>query len=214
MSPSVFTLIMFTISTGCYACSTGEWIVEFGFKAYSLFTLAFIFMLITEYTIMRISRKKFLIWHNTKIKNISMLPKNTIYIKKPWDWILVIIFASFSFTYIYRVYRSGMSLGATSFLMTIGYNKEDGDFDTIARLLYNMTRLPSYVYAAIFSHNVFTCNEPIKKNWTSLVIIVLVMINTFFSGQRSSFICYVIGVDMGKTRIQCKAAILFEMLAS
>lgn len=191
ISPSIVTLILFILSTACFAFSTNEWTVVFGFKAYALFTLSFVLMILTEWAVMK---NKIRLKRSMKHKPAMMFNEFDLYIPQPFDWLLFIVLSGFAILYIYRVCRTGRSLGAESLLMAIGVNKEKGDFDIISRLLYNLTRMASYVYVVIFCNNVFTCREKIKKNWRSFVIIGMTLLMTFFSGQRSSSICYLAGV--------------------
>ena len=185
VSPSVMTLSFFILSFACCLYNTDQWIVVFTLKAYMLYALSFSIMLGLEF-----------FWRNRN-KELRLKPlkqRTEYYIAEPLDTILLITFVTFSFIYVYRVYKSGMSLGATSFLMAIGFNKEEGDFDGLSRLLYNMVRMASYVYIIIFSQNVFAARQSVKQNWKSLLIIIVSVINTFFSGQRSATIAYLMGI--------------------
>lgn len=182
LSPSVLTLIFFFISTFCFACNVNNWIVEFTFKSYALFTCSFLIMIGVESY-----------YFNRKTVDPEVANQEHHPIGVRFEYILFLLFSALSFLYVYRVYKSGMALGATSLLATIGFNKEEGDFDGISRLFYNLVRMASYVYGVIFCYNVFTCRERLKDNWKSLLIIIFTVGNTFFSGQRSACICYIIG---------------------
>ena len=83
-------------------------------------------------------------------------------------------------------------MGATSFFSSIGYNKELGDYDTIARLCFNLVRFSSYIYIVIFCNNFFTCKEKIQDNWKEFFLIFITMILTFFSGQRGVMATYIV----------------------
>ena len=107
---------------------------------------------------------------------------------------LFVFFCGCCVYYIYRIYKTGISLGADSLLSTIGISKEKGGFDTISRLVFNLDRMASYVYVVMFTNNVFSCKESIRKNKRALVIITLTLLITFFSGQRSTAICYAISI--------------------
>ena len=185
VSPSVMTLSFFILSFACFLYNTDQWVVVFTFKAYMLYALTFAIMLGLEF-----------FWRNRnrELRLKPMRQRTAFYIAEPLDTILFVIFTAFSLIYVYRVYKSGMSLGASSFLMAIGFNKEEGDFDGLSRLLYNMVRMASYVYAIIFCQNVIAARQSVKQNWKSLVIIIVTVINTFFSGQRSATIAYLIGI--------------------
>lgn len=184
-SPSVMTLLFFTVSFLCYSYNLGKWAVVFTYKAYFLYTISFTLMILIEvYWINRTRRAR------EKLRNVDC----KIEIKRPAEKYLFCIFFIFSFIYLYRVYKSGMSLGATSLLATIGYNKEEGEYDGIARLMYNLVRLASYVYITIVAQNIICKNESIKQNWKSVLIVIITTILTFFSGQRSSMICYILSV--------------------
>lgn len=181
VSPSVVTLGFFVLSFACYLYNTDQWVVVFTLKAFLLYVLSFLIMLSVEFY-----------WRDRN-KSRRLKPirnKTTLFIPEPLDTILFLLFLIFSLIYVYRVYKSGMSLGATSFLMAIGVNKEEGDFDGVSRLLYNLVRIASYVYIVIFCQNVFAARQSIKNNRKSLGIIFITLINTFFSGQRSAMICY------------------------
>lgn len=195
ISPSVVTIALFTISTVCFAYKTNEWIVGFSCRAYMLFTLSFVLMIATEKWISRhqIILKCERYDHHHRTNNVEM-QRNVLYIPRPLDIILFIFFCLCAFFYVYRVYMSGVSLGATSLLTSIGINKEEGDYDGLTRLFYNITRIASYVYVVMFCNNVLACKENVKKNIFSLIIIVLSVIITFFSGQRSVAICYIMGI--------------------
>ena len=107
-----------------------------------------------------------------------------------------------------------MSLGATSLLATIGYNKEEGEYDGIARLMYNLVRLASYVYIIIVTQNLICKSESIKQNWKSVIIVLITTLLTFFSGQRSSMICYilsiVVAIYIASYGLKTKDRILFK----
>lgn len=192
ISPSVVTLALFILSTACFAYNTNQWIVGCSFKAYALFTLSFILMIMTERFI---ARHKFVFGKKKIVTNkISVVSENQIlYIPQPFDWLLFIFFGFCAIYYIFRVYQAGMSYGATGLLSAIGYNKEEGDYDALSRLLYNLIRMASYVYIVIFCNNVLKCRESIKNNWQSFAIVLLTTIITFFSGQRSATIAYIVG---------------------
>lgn len=191
VSPSVFTLIMFIISTACYLYNITDWTLSFSFKSYCFISLALLLMVCTEKWI---SRHRLSFGKKAVIHSVEISKKEKLYIPKHFDTLLFFIFSFCAFYYVYRVSRSGMALGATSLLSSIGYNKEKGDFDGIARLLYNLTRMAAYVYIVVFSHNVFVCKDSIKKNVKSLIIVAFTLVITFFSGQRSSAICFAIGI--------------------
>jgi oligosaccharide repeat unit polymerase len=196
ISPSVVTLALFIVSTSCFAYNTDVWEVIFTFKAYSLFTLSFILMIFTEYFFKKI---KIVISNRTynaidaNKKNNTIVELQPLYIPKFWNRIIVIFVIFGSFYYIHRVYQSGMSLGATG-LDAIGLSKEEGDFDTISRLLFNSIRFISYVYAMIFCQNIIGCKQRIIKNISPLIVIGFALINMFFSGQRSVLISYIFGI--------------------
>ena len=144
VSPSVMTLSFFILSFACFLYNTDQWVVVFTLKAYMLYALSFTIMLGLEF-----------FWRNRnrELRLKPMRQRTALYIAEPLDTILFVTFIAFSFIYVYRVYKSGMSLGASSFLMAIGFNKEEGDFDGLSRLLYNMVRMASYVYIIIFCHH-------------------------------------------------------------
>lgn len=199
ISPSFVTLVFFIISTVCLIYNINEWTIVFTFKAYLLFTLSFILMIATEKWMSR-HRIIYTIW-NKRRKSDCVFEKRDgiLYIPKPFDVILFFILSFFAILYIYRVYMSGMALGAANFLMSIGYNKEEADFDSISRFMYNITRISSYVYIVIFCHNIFCCKQKISKNLDSIIIVFFTILITFFSGQRSSSICYLIGIIVAAT---------------
>lgn len=194
VSPSVVTLALFILSTACFAYNTKEWTVVFTFKAYMLFTLSFVLMIATE---------KFFSTHSIAFSGKRQTRANThttggtkyvLHISKQFENILFFVFMFCALYYIYQVYRVGMSMGATSFLNAIGINKAEGDFDAVTRLMYNLVKMASYVYIVIFANNVFVCKEKIQKNWKSLCIIIASLIIAFFSGQRSSAICFIVSI--------------------
>ncbi|MCI8948727.1 MAG: oligosaccharide repeat unit polymerase [Lachnospiraceae bacterium] len=195
ISPSIVTLALFILSTACFAYNTNDWEVVFTLKAYLLFILSFILMIMTESWVSKnkvVIRKR---WsYSIDISKKENTKKFILYIPAPFDTLLLAFFSGCVVYYVYRVYQSGMRLGATSFLSSIGYNKEKGDYDSLSRLLYNLTRVASYVYIIIFCNNVLGFKENIRKNWKSLLIIIQTILITFFSGQRSSSICYIFGI--------------------
>lgn len=182
-SPSVLTLIFYVVSVGCYLWNISLWNFHFTWKAYLLFTITFVMMILIE------SHHR-----NYAISNYQPhgYYDDYLYIRHPWDIILFGVFISFSVLYVYKVYKSGMALGASSFLMAIGFNKEEGDFDGMSRLFYNVTRMASYVYMVMFAQNVIVCRDKWSNNIYSIIIIIVMVFNTFFSGQRSALIAYVI----------------------
>lgn len=220
-SPSVVTLALFILSTACFAYNTKEWIVVFTFKAYMLFTLSFILMIATE---------KFFSTHSIALFGKRLIKSRTgatgrtkysLHICKQYDNILFLVFMLCALYYIYQVYRTGMAMGATSFIHAIGFNKEEGDYNAVARLAYNLIRVASYVYIVIFANNVFVCKESIQKNRKSLCIIITTLIIAFFSGQRSSLICHVVSIivaikislyDAQKTGIKVNIRKFFKRL--
>ncbi|SFK14582.1 O-antigen polymerase [Succinivibrio dextrinosolvens] len=198
ISPSIVTLTLFIVSTSSFAYCTNEWYVVFGFKSFLFFLLCFLVMLTTEYIVRNFS-------FNSHCKpNMKICCNQFIFSGKyenyrltivhSWEKILFLFFLLCFFIYIYRIYKIGISLGANSLWEAIGFNKEKGDFDGLARLVYNTLRIASYIYIVIFSHNVFTRHEHLRKNKISLTIVILTLIATFFSGQRSSAICYLFGI--------------------
>lgn len=194
ISPSIVTLILFILSTACFAYNTNDWDVVFTFKAYTLFLLSFVLMIATEKWM---SRHRVVIRKKSYHENGAIIVRNSkeiFYIPRPFDSIFLLIFITCAVYYVYRVYKSGMALGATGILTSIGFNKEEGDYDGVSRMLYNLVRVASYAYVIMFCNNVFNCKEGIKKNWKSLVIIILTTLITFFSGQRSVAICFIAGI--------------------
>lgn len=193
VSPSVVTLFFFILSTACCLYGLSDWKnVVFTYKAYLLFTTSFILMIITENfvfkrKIVKGSRKKICLKMNDPFNQV-------IYIPEPVDTLLFIVFISLSFYYIYKVYKTGMELGATGLFSTIGVNKEKGNYDALSRLAFNLVRMASYIYAVMVSHNIICCGNKIKKNIKGILIIIATLLITFFSGQRSTLICYAIGV--------------------
>lgn len=192
VSPSIMTLMMFIISTSCCLYNIEDWKnVIFTGKAYALFSLSFIVMIITE----RVCQKYKLVFKKKRVHQLNNLEEKTeIGIKKPWDTLLLAFFILCAFLYIYRVYRSGVNLGATGLLNAIGANKEEGDYDSFARLLFNVIRMSSYVYVVILANNIMVCKQKIGKNLSSVLIILLTVIIAFFSGQRGVAIGYVVCV--------------------
>lgn len=192
ISPSIVTLILFMLSTACCLIGVGDWKnVTFTGKAYLLFSMSFMIMTLVEKGTAKckiVIGKKSL--YNYNLKN----SKYIISIKKPFDVILFIIFVFCACYYVYSVIKSGLSLGAAGILHAIGANKEDGDFDTVARLLYNMVRMASYVYVVMLSNNIIVCRQSMMKYKKELLIVLLTILMTMFSGQRSSAICYVVGI--------------------
>ena len=191
ISPSAVTLALFIISTACFLYDAKYWDVVFSFKAYMLFSMSFLLMVLTERFISkhRISFHKITNRYATNSTN-----KYILSIRKPFSILLLMLFTACSLLYVYRVYKSGMAHGALSLLTSIGVNKEIADFDGFARLLYNLTRFAGYVYTMIFANNVFGCKQRIRKNLSCLWIIILSLIITFFSGQRSSIICFIFSI--------------------
>lgn len=193
VSPSIFTLAFFILSTLSFMSNMSEWLVVCTFKGVMLFALSFIFMISVEYLF---SHYK-IIYGKAKGLYASCTEANYnqhLYISKPFNIILFLLFASFSLYYIYQVYQSGMHLGATGLLDSIGINKEKGQYDLFARLSYNIVRMASYVYIVIFTNNVFKNKEKISKNLLSLLVIFFTILITFVSGQRSACICYIIAI--------------------
>jgi len=190
ISPSVVTLALFIISTACFWYDTKYWDVVFSFKAYMLFSLSFLLMVFTE----RFISKHRIVLRKKKNNNSANTKKYLLSIRKPFSMALLFFFTACSLLYMYRVYQSGMAHGALSLLTSIGINKEEAEYDGFTRLLYNLTRFAGYVYAMIFANNVFGCKQRIKDNFASLWIIFLTLIITFFSGQRSSLICFVFSI--------------------
>lgn len=197
ISPSVVSLSFFCISTICFIFNLNNWTVKFGFKSYSLFLLSFLIMIIVE---------KFFMTHtiviskyNKQSLDLSERGNYVLYFKHPWNEIIFVVFIFFSFYYIFRVYHAGIEHGATSFLSAIGYNKEEADFDTIARLLYNLVRIASYVQIVVVCNNFFSCKRKITENLKELILIIMTIIITFFSGQRSSTITYIISIAVAAT---------------
>lgn len=195
ISPSIITLTLFILSTSCFAYCKNEWYVVFGLKSFVFFLLCFFVMLMTEYIV-----RKFTFNSNCKTNIVAANQFKLRYenyrltIVHSWNKILFYFFLLCFFIYIYRVYEIGVSLGAKSLVEAIGFNKEKGEFDGIARLVYNTLRIASYIYIVIFCHNVLTRQERIKKNKIPLTVVILALIATFFSGQRSSAICYLFGI--------------------
>lgn len=190
ISPSIVTLSFFIVSTACFCYNLNNWIVDFGFYAYTFFTTAFVLMISVESFI---SNHKVVINKN-HFKNYKIPVGQTffrLYILKPWDFFLFIFFFALSVFYIYRVYSSGVALGAASFFSSIGYNKEFGEYDTIARLCFNLVRFTSYIYIVIFCNNFFTCKGKLQDNWKEFFLIFTTVILAFFSGQRSVMIIYI-----------------------
>lgn len=193
-SPSIMTLLVFLVSTVCALYGIGDWKnVIFTGKAYALFSLSFLLMVITE---LFFSRYRVRLRYNRSsdcskgIYNEAMI----LGIKKPWNMLLIVFFVLCAMFYIYKVYRSGMSLGAGGLLAAIGYNKEEGDYDGIARLLFNIVRYSSYVYVVILANNVMVCKQRIRENLDSVLLIGLTIMIAFFSGQRGVAIGYVLRV--------------------
>jgi oligosaccharide repeat unit polymerase len=76
--------------------------------------------------------------------------------------------------------------------MTIGANKEEGDYDAYSRLFFNLVRFTSYTYSVVVFYNVLVCGESLRKHWKIVIVLILSIINAFFSGQRSSAIGLII----------------------
>lgn len=202
VSPSNVTLVFFMLSTACFGYSVYEykWTCPVSIKAFLLFSLTFLIMVMVE-TFVRNGKVTIRI-KSARNQERGIFPyfENTstiLQIKKPWNYFLFVIFASCTLIYIYRVYRSGISLGAVSLLTSIGFNKEEGDFDGISRLLYNLVRIASYVYITIFCQNVFCARQKVRENILSLLIMAMTLILTLFSGQRSAMICYIVAIVVG-----------------
>lgn len=193
-SPSIITLLVFLVSTVCALYGVGDWKnVVFTGKAYALFALSFTLMIMTEsffakYAIKlrRQSNKQYL----KSLKGESVV----LGIKKPWNSLLLAFLLFCTLIYIYRVYRSGISLGAGGLLSSIGYNKEEGIYDSIARLMFNIVRFSSYIYVVILSNNVMICKQKLRNNLDCVIIISLTILIAFFSGQRGVAIGYVLRV--------------------
>lgn len=193
ISPSIVTLVLFSLSTVCWLYGLSDWKnVYFTGKGYLLFALSFILMVSTERFI---SRHKFVFGRGKrKSSNCVGYTSQIIEVKSGIDIVLFLFLIFCALLYIYRVYATGMSLGAAGLLASIGVNKEEGDYDTISRLLYNILRMSSYVYAVIVCNNIFCCKDKIKNNIKGIIIIILTVLATFFSGQRSTAICYVAAI--------------------
>ena len=117
-----------------------------------------------------------------------------LYIPEPISTILFVLFSFSALYYVYRVYRSGILLGASGFFSAIGFNKEEGNYDTVSRWLYNFVRMPSYVYVVMVCHNVICCKDKVKNNLKEIILIAITIFCTFYSGQRSAMICYIVGI--------------------
>ena len=198
-SPSVLTLALFFLSTICFIYNIPRWIVIFTYKAYFLFTFSFLIMIGIESYYFKRKKKEV----------VGVLQYNRIVIKH--ENLIFAILVLCSFIYIYRVYRSGMSLGATSLLMTIGTNKEEGDYDTLSRLLFNIVRFTSYAYSVALFYNIFACNENVRKNLKIIIVLFLSILSAFFSGQRGVVIGQVVAyLVAAKICLQYKPRLEFD----
>lgn len=192
ISPSVVTLMFFILSTVSCLYGISDWKnVIFTGKAYSLFSLAFIIMIMVEKWV---AKHKIIISKKVNLQRKNVRSRGIIIIESPFDKIIFIVFLVAALLYIYRVVKSGMSLGAASVLYAIGANKEDGDFDGISRFLYNFVRIASYGYIVMVSNNIFACKQRPRKCIKEIIIIFLTILMTFFSGQRSATICYIVSI--------------------
>lgn len=187
ISPSVFTLIFFGISAACFIYNSDDWRVVFSVKGYLLFISSFVLMMLVE-----LVAKKYRLRFSAKPKGVYR--KARIYIVKPIDRFLATALIVCALLYVYRVYQSGMVLGASGLFSSIGVNKEEGDFDTLSRLLYNVVRMASYVYIVILTNNIIVNKDSINKYFKEILVLIATIIITFFSGQRSSTICYLVSI--------------------
>jgi oligosaccharide repeat unit polymerase len=183
---------MFIISTACAAYGVSDWRnINFSFKACALFSLSFTIMVFTEKFI---AKHKIVLKKNLDINKIQNIASDELSIKKPWNKILIFIFALLTLLYIYKVYKLGVSLGATSLLSSIGYNKRYGDYDVIARTAFNIVRFSSFIYIVILSNNVIICKRKIRENLDCVFVVLSTAIMAYFSGQRAVAITYIISV--------------------
>lgn len=189
-SPSIITLSLFIVSTVCYCFNLSIWYNSFGFKAYSLISISFLIMILSEkfISLIKFENKESTIHSAEKQYNNSL-----IYIEYPFNRIIFAFLTILVIFYCYRVYQSGVSMGGTG-LLAIGTYKESGEKEGILRLIANIIRLSSYVFAFIFANNVFLCKQKIKYNLQAFMVVFYRLIMTFFSGNRIGIFTFSVSV--------------------
>lgn len=185
-SPSVVTLFVFLISYICYSYNVDKWTVVFTLKALCFYTGSFLIMIGSE----SLARN-----HKIRIKRglkksetVQELPR--IRIDSRLEKYLFLFYLIAVLFCIGMVIREGHRLGGIG-LNVIGVYKETGKQGGIQRLLFNMARFISYVYMLILVTDIFYHKESWKRNIKPIFVIVLMLLNFFFSGQRSALLVYV-----------------------
>ena len=199
ISPSVVTLGLFLISFACFVYNIGYWEVVFTFRAYCLFTISFVVMIVVECFI---KNHRFLIGRGiyksvneeSTLSDVEDVSIPYLYIEKSWNVVIVSFVIMFGLYYIYKIYKVGSSYGVNNLLYAIGATKEEESFDLISRLIFNIIRFVSYEYALILCQNVFVFKKRVIDNISSIIVLTMALLCMFFSGQRSVLISYVFGI--------------------
>ena len=188
-SPSVVTLFVFLISYICYSYNVDKWTVVFTYKALFLFTGSFVLMITFE----SLARRKKIRLHGNKTSNMNSVRLETlpcIRINPKLEKFLLLFYVASTLFCIGMVLRGGYNLGASG-LSAIGVYKETGEQSGVQRLLFNMCRFISYTYMLIFVTKVFYHKEKVRRNLKAIFVIGLMLLNFFFSGQRSALLGYI-----------------------
>lgn len=189
IAPSVVTLGLFLVGEICFIYQLPNWYVVFTLKAYLLFVLAFVIMIMVEHFFRVRGQRKSV--DLARKKHDFTLPQ--IRVKKKWDRLIVASVIVASVAYVLRTYFTGVSLGAEG-LQAIGFAKEKGEFDSVARLLLNYVRFVSLFYALILFQRTLGQGMKLRRSLPALSVIICCAIVLFFSGQRSVLIGYLFGL--------------------
>lgn len=181
ISPGFVTITMFLIATLCVIHNVEYWNVNFSNETCFVMSSGLIAVVITEYVVKYLSKKRN-VWKDAEnIKNEKPI------VVSEGTWLICATFSIVgSLFYVISVMKTAGVMNVLA-ISIVRFN-EELNINIVAKMCYRILKQMPYPFLFIMIHNVVLCKESIKRNGKYVVPIICSCIATFFSGSRGPYL--------------------------